>query len=74
MLFTVLLTAALSAVDYVFIAYKLMAPSERLITEHVLMAIIGATIIQLGAVVAAIVYALFKLPPPEPEVDASNGD
>ena len=73
-LFTVLLTAALAAVDYYFIAHKWMMPADRLVTEHVLMAIIGATIIQLGAVVAAIVYAVFKIPPAEREIDATDSE
>ena len=70
--FTVALTAALAAVDYTFIAMKWMVAADRLVTEKVLMAIIGATIIQLGAVVAGIVLALFKQPATEAETESET--
>lgn len=61
-LFTALLVLVLAAADYVAIYQGVIEPSERLVTENVLMAIIGATIVQLGASVIAIVYSFFKAP------------
>ncbi|MFM6830637.1 MAG: hypothetical protein ACKOVA_09955 [Novosphingobium sp.] len=61
-LFTALLVFVLAAADYVAIFRGVIEPSERLVTENVLMAIIGATIVQLGASVIAIVYSFFKAP------------
>lgn len=59
---TLILTLALSAVDGFFIAFDLVDPTERLITENVVMAVIGATVVQVGAASIAIVYSLFGRP------------
>jgi hypothetical protein len=47
-------------VDEVFIIYKLITPEQRLLSEKVLMTLIGATVVQVGAALAAIVFAVFK--------------
>jgi hypothetical protein len=57
---TVLLCFALATVDGWFIFKGWIKPAERLVTERVLMAIIGASIVQVGAASSAIVYSLFK--------------
>ena len=56
----VALTIALAALDAWFLYKGVIDPSERLVTEKVLMAIIGASIIQVGAAFATIVLALFR--------------
>ncbi|KOX55120.1 hypothetical protein ADL19_13560 [Streptomyces purpurogeneiscleroticus] len=61
------LALILAAADYTFIGRGWMAAADRLVTEKVLLAIIAATIAQLGAVVAGIIYAVFKSPPPDPD-------
>jgi hypothetical protein len=61
-----LVTAGLAIVDARFIAYEVVEPAERLITESVIMSVIGATIVQVGAASVAIVYSLFKTAP-QPE-------
>ena len=62
---TVLLTLALAAVDAAFIAKGIIRPSERLISETVLMSIIGASLVQVGAGIVGIIYALFSKPASE---------
>lgn len=47
-------------VDEVYILVKLITPEQRLLSEKVLMTLIGATVVQVGAALAAIVYAVFK--------------
>ena len=64
---TVLLCVMLAGVDAWFIAQGWVKPSERLITEKVIIAIIGATIVQVGTATAAIVYSLFKQAPKKAE-------
>ena len=59
---TLTLTLILSGVDATFIAFDLIKPTERLITENVVMAVIGATVVQVGAASIAIVYSLFGRP------------
>jgi hypothetical protein len=64
-LLTTLGSAALIVViDYVFIFNKVITPDQRLMTEKVLMTLIGATVVQVGAALAAIVFAVFKTGPP----------
>ena len=43
-----------------FIATKIIAPEQRLVTEKILMTFVTATVLQVGAAVAAIVYAVFN--------------
>jgi hypothetical protein len=57
---TVGLTFILAAIDATFIALDWIEPLQRLVTEKVLMAIIGASIVQVGAASIAIVYSLFR--------------
>lgn len=57
---TVGLTFALAAIDASFIGLGWIEPGERLVTEGVIMSIIGASIVQVGAASFAIVQALFK--------------
>ncbi len=54
------LTILMAAVDAAFILLSVIKPTERLVTESVLMSVIGATIVQVGAASLAIVYALFR--------------
>lgn len=56
---TVILTIILAGIDYYAIFYHNMKPESRLVSERVLLAIIGASIVQLGAAAGAIVYSLF---------------
>jgi hypothetical protein len=62
---TLFLTLALAAIDAYFIDYNIIEPAERLITERVVMAVIGATVVQVGAASIAIVYSLFGQPKDE---------
>lgn len=57
---TVGLTIALALLDAWFIKSGVIEPDDRLVTEHVVMAIIGASIVQVGAASSAIAYSLFK--------------
>lgn len=51
---------AILLADLLFIGTQIIRPAERLMTENVLMALIGATVVQVGAALAAIVFAIFK--------------
>ena len=53
-------SAVILITDEFFIFYKVITPDQRLLTEKVLMTLIGATVVQVGAALAAIVYAVFK--------------
>ena len=59
---TVAITMVLVIVDTVTMAQGIVKPSERLVTEHVLMALIGASVVQVGSAAIAIVYSLFGQP------------
>ena len=61
---TVIITIVLAIIDSIAMWNHVIQPSERLVTEKVLMTLIGASVVQVGAASAAIVYALFKKPPP----------
>lgn len=56
---TLLLAALLAAVDAYFIFSGIIEPAERLITANVVMALIGATIIELGVAMGTIVSTVF---------------
>ena len=56
------LVVILALIDEAFILNDIIQPDERLITEAVVMSVIGATIIQVGAASFAIVSSLFKSP------------
>ncbi len=60
---TVIMTVGIALVDFTYIGLGWVTPQDRLINQTVLMAVIGASIVQLGAAMAAIVYALFAKPP-----------
>ena len=47
-------------IDEAYLFYKIITPEQRLMTEKVLMTLIGATVVQVGAALAAIVFAVFK--------------
>jgi hypothetical protein len=55
-------------IDHGFILFKIITPDQRLLTEKVLMTLIGATVVQVGAALAAIVIAVFKSDEQRPEV------
>ncbi|MEQ1697104.1 MAG: hypothetical protein ABL901_14810 [Hyphomicrobiaceae bacterium] len=57
---TLALACVILVFDYIFIAAKVITPEQRLMTEKVLMTLIGATVVQVGAALAAIVFAVFK--------------
>jgi hypothetical protein len=56
------LVVALSLIDVDLIEKHIVKPGERLITEAVIMSVIGATIVQVGAAAFAIVSSVFKVP------------
>lgn len=62
-MFTVVLTVFLAGLDHKLILEGKIQAADRLVTEKVLLAVIGASVIQLGAGMAAIVYSLFRRPP-----------
>jgi hypothetical protein len=71
---TIGLTIILSAVDAAFIFFKIITPVERLVNERVLMAIVGATIVQVGAATGTIVIFLFKARKEGPLPQETVGD
>ena len=60
---TLIFSGVILATDLMFIAFKVVSPAERLMTERVVMTLIGASVVQVGAALAAIVFAVFKEPP-----------
>jgi hypothetical protein len=60
---TLLFAAALVIVDASFIGFKIITPDQRLMTERVVMAFVSATVVQVGAAIGAIVFAVFKSGP-----------
>lgn len=59
---TLAFAAALLAIDAWFIYNKIIVPEQRLMTEKVVMTFITATVVQVGTALAAIVFAVFKVP------------
>lgn len=59
---TAALTILLCIADYYAMIHYGLKASDRLVTERVLMAIIGSSVVQLGAATIAIVYSLFGKP------------
>ena len=57
---TLSFAGVLVLIDAAFIATKIIAPEQRLVTEKILMTFVTATVLQVGAAVAAIVYAVFN--------------
>jgi hypothetical protein len=56
---TVIALALLARLDQSNIALKLIVPGDRIITSQVFMALLGATTVQLGAVMVIIAHYLF---------------
>jgi hypothetical protein len=49
----------LVALDEINISYRLIAPADRIVTNQVLMALMGATTVQVGVIAAIIARYLF---------------
>jgi hypothetical protein len=64
---TLVSAAVIVLIDHVYILLKIITPEQRLLTERVLMTLIGATVVQVGAALAAIVIAVFKSDGQRPE-------
>lgn len=64
--------AVLALFDILMIWHEIIEPDQRLVTQPVLMAMIGATIVELGAALTTIVIAVFKVPKKPPPNDASE--
>ena len=60
---TLAAVAALVVLDEINIASHLIAPGDRIITEKVIMALLGATTVQVGAIAALIARYLFPSRP-----------
>lgn len=63
------LVAVLAAVDITMIWTNVIEPDQRLVTQPVLMSMIGATIVELGAALTTIVLAVFRSPKRRPEAE-----
>jgi hypothetical protein len=63
--------AFLIVVDVIFIWTGTVKPGERLMTEAVIMTFVGATVVQVGAAIGAIVLSIFKS---EPGAGAADPD
>ena len=57
---TLVSAAVILVIDEAYIYQKIITPEQRLLSEKVLMTLIGATVVQIGAALAAIVFAVFK--------------
>jgi hypothetical protein len=57
---TLAFAAILVLIDAFFIFFKVINPAERLMTEKVIMTFVTATVVEVGAALAAIVFAVFK--------------
>jgi hypothetical protein len=60
---TLLFAAALVLIDALYIFMKVITPEQRLMSEKIIMTFIAATVVQVGAALAAIVFAVFKSNP-----------
>jgi hypothetical protein len=60
---TLIATAALAVLDQGNIALHLIAPGERIIGGQVIMALLGATTVQVGTIAVVIARYLFGRPP-----------
>lgn len=63
---TLAFAGVLVLIDAMFIAIGVIKPEQRLMTENIVMTFVTATVVQVGAAIGAIVFAVFKEP--------SNGD
>jgi hypothetical protein len=57
---TLVATVLIGVIDHLFIGLKIITSEQRLLSERVLMTLIAATVVQVGAALAAIVFAVFK--------------
>ena len=57
---TLAFAALLVLIDAIFIATKIIVPDQRLMTERIIMTFVTATVVQVGAAIAAIVFSVFK--------------
>jgi len=57
---TLAFAACLVVVDAIFLAFKIIRPEDRLMSERIVMTFIGSTVVQVGTAFAAIVVAVFK--------------
>jgi hypothetical protein len=55
--------AVLVVLDEINVAFHLIAPGDRIITEKVIMALLGATTVQVGAIAALMARYLFPSRP-----------
>lgn len=75
-----LLVIALAVIDAWYIHEKIISPAQRLVTQTVLMSVIAATLVQVGAASFAVATALFPTrrkqpqPPAAPALPATPGD
>jgi hypothetical protein len=57
---TLAFAALLVLIDALFIYMETIRPEQRLMTERIIMTFVTATVVQVGAAIAAIVFAVFK--------------
>lgn len=57
---TLAFAGALVLIDSLFIYSKVISHEQRLMSERIIMTFVTATVVQVGAAVAAIVFAVFK--------------
>lgn len=58
-LFVICATGIIAIIEYILIYFNVIAPHDRIITENVILAFIGATVVQLGAIMVVIFKYLF---------------
>jgi hypothetical protein len=56
---TLIVLSVLAGWDQINIGHKLITPDGRIITPHVIMALLGATTVQVGTIAAVIIRYLF---------------
>jgi hypothetical protein len=57
---TLAFAGLLVLIDAFFIYFKVIVSEQRLMTERIIMTFVTATVVQVGAAIAAIVIAVFK--------------
>ena len=57
---TLAFAGVLVLIDAIFILLKVITPDQRLMTERIIMTFVTATVVQVGAAIAAIVFSVFK--------------
>ena len=71
---TVAITMVLVIIDALMVSFHVIKPEERLIGESILLALIGASVVQVGAASAAIAYGLFGQPATSPETPEGGAE